>query len=42
MKSIDKLKSPTEIMKINLYFENASGFGVKRTMKKDKQGDKFT
>ena len=29
-------------MKINLYVENASGFGVKKTMKKEKQGAKFT
>ena len=37
-----KVKLPTEIMKINLYVENAGGFGVKKTMKKEKQGAKFT
>ena len=41
-KFIEKVKSPTEIMNINLYVENAGGFGVKRTMKKEKQGAKFT
>ena len=29
-------------MKINLDVENAGGFGVKKTMKKEKQGAKFT
>ena len=29
-------------MKINLYVENAGGFRVKETMKKEKQGAKFT
>ena len=29
-------------MKINLYVENAGGFGVKKTMKKEKQWAKFT
>ena len=29
-------------MKINLYIENAGGFGVKKTMKREKQGAKFT
>ena len=37
-----KVKSPTEIMKINLYVENAGGFGVKKATKKEKQGAKFT
>ena len=37
-----KVKSPTEIIKINLYVENAGAFGVKKTMKKEKQGAKFT
>ena len=32
----------TEIMKINLDVENAGGLEVKRTMKKHKQGAKFT
>ena len=41
-KFIEKVNSPTEIMKINLYVENAGGVGVKRTMKKEKQGAKFT
>ena len=36
------VKSPTGIMKINLYVENAGGFGVKKTMEKEKQGAKFT
>ena len=39
---MEKVKSPTEIMKINLYVEHAGGFGVKKTMKKEKQGAKFT
>ena len=29
-------------MKINLYVENAGGFGVNITMKNEKQGAKFT
>ena len=41
-KSIEKVKSPTKIMKINLDVENADGLGVKKTMEKKKQGAKFT
>ena len=41
-KSMEKVKSPTEIMKINLYVENAGGLGVKKNIEKDKQGAKFT
>ena len=37
-----KVKSPTEIMKINLYVENAGGFGVKKATKNEKQRAKFT
>ena len=33
---------PTEIIKIILDVEKTSGLGVKTTMKKDKQGAKFT
>ena len=40
--SMEKVKLQTEIMKFNLYVENARWFGVKKTMKKDKQGAKFT
>ena len=29
-------------MKINLYVETPGGFGVKKTMKMEKQGAKFT
>ena len=29
-------------MKINLYVENAGGFGVKKSVKKEKQGTKIT
>ena len=29
-------------MKINLYVENTGGFGVKKTMKNEKKGAKFT
>ena len=39
---MEKVKSPTKIMKITLDVENADGLGVKKTMKKDKQGEKFT
>ena len=41
-KSIEKVKSPTKIMKIILDVENADGLGVKTRMKKDKEGAKFT
>ena len=41
-KSIEKVKSPTKIMKITLVVENADGLGLKTTMKKDKHGAKFT
>ena len=37
-KSIEKVKSPTEIIKIILDVEKAGGLGLKTTMKKDKQG----
>ena len=40
--SMEKVKSPTKIMKINLDVDNAGGLGLKTTMKKDKQGAKFT
>ena len=40
--SMEKVKLQTEIIKINLDFEKAGGFGLKTTMKKDKQGAKFT
>ena len=36
------VKSPTGIMKINLYVENAGGFGVKKKRKKETQWAKFT
>ena len=39
---MEKVKLQTEIIKIDLDVEKASGFGVKTTMKKDKQGAKFT
>ena len=39
---MEKVKSATEIMTINLDVENADGLGVKRTMKKEKQWAKFT
>ena len=35
---MEKFKSPTGILKINIDNENAVGLGVKTTMKKDKQG----
>ena len=38
---MEKVKSPTKIMKINLDVENADGLGVKKTMEKKKQGAKF-
>ena len=41
-KSKVTVKSTTEIMKIILNAENSSGLGLKITMKKDKQGAKFT
>ena len=37
-KSIEKVKSTTEIMKSILNAENSNGLGVKTTMKQDKQG----
>ena len=37
-----KVKLQTEIIKSNLDVEKAGGLGVKKTMKKDKQGAKFT
>ena len=39
---MEKVKLPTEIIKIILDVEKTSGLGVKTTMKKDKQGAKFT
>ena len=39
---MEKVKSPTKIMKSNLDVENADGLGVLNTMKKDKQGAKCT
>ena len=39
---MEKVKSPTKIMKINLDVENADGLGVKTRMKKDNKGAKFT
>ena len=39
---MEKVKFPTEIFKIILDVDKASGLGVKTTMKKDKQGAKFT
>ena len=36
--SMEKVKLQTEIIKIILDAEKASGLGVKTTMKKDKQG----
>ena len=40
--SMEKVKLPTEIFKIKLDVEKAGGLGLKTTMKKDKQGAKFT
>ena len=40
--SMEKVKLQTEIIKINLDVEKAGGLGLKTTMKKDKQGAKFT
>ena len=40
--SMEKVKLQTEIIKINLNVEKAGGLGLKTTMKKDKQGAKFT
>ena len=39
---MEKVKLQTEIIKINLDVEKAGGLGLKTTMKKDKQGAKFT
>ena len=41
-KSMEKYNSKTEIMKINLDLENVCGFGVRGTIKGDKQGEKLT
>ena len=35
---MDKVKSPTKIMKINLVVENADGFGVRKHMKRTNRG----
>ena len=40
--SMEKVKLQTEIIKINLDLEKAGGLGLKTTMKRDKQGAKFT
>ena len=40
--AMEKVKLQTEIIKINLDVEKAGGLGLKTTMKKDKQGAKFT
>ena len=37
-KSIEKVKSPTKIMKIILDVENADGLGVKKTLKRTNRG----
>ena len=39
---MEKVKLPTEIFKINLDVEKAGGLGLKTTIKRDKQGAKFT
>ena len=40
--AMEKVKLQTEIIKNNLDVEKAGGLGLKTTMKKDKQGAKFT
>ena len=40
--SMEKVKLQTKIIKINLDVEKAGGLGFRTTMKKDKQGAKFT
>ena len=40
--SMERVKLQTEITKIKLDVEKAGGLGLKTTMKKDKQGAKFT
>ena len=42
IQSKEKVKLQTEIIKINFDVEKAGGLGLKTTMKKDKQGAKFT
>ena len=39
---MEKIKLQTEIIKINIDVEKAGGLVLKTTMKKDKQGAKFT
>ena len=39
---MEKVKLQTEIIKINLDVEEAGDLELKTTMKKDKQGAKFT
>ena len=39
---MEKVKLQTEIIKIILDVEKTSGLGVKTTIEKDKQGEKFT
>ena len=40
--SMEKVKLQSKIIKINLDVEKAGGLGLKTTIKKDKQGAKFT